>query len=69
MIGANSIAAYMMAHLFDDFIKHSFRIHFGRHVFEVFGKPYQPLFTGAVVLGVYWLILFWMYRRRIFLRV
>ena len=28
-----------------------------------------PFMTGAAVLLVYWLILFWMYRRKLFLRV
>ena len=31
VIGMNSIAAYMIAHLFEDFISSSFRIHLGPH--------------------------------------
>jgi predicted acyltransferase len=30
---------------------------------------YAPFATGVAVLAVYWLILFWMYRRGIFLRI
>lgn len=69
VIGMNSIAAYLIAHLLDDFIRSSFRIHLGRNAFEIFGAPLAPLLQGAAVLLTYWLILFWMYRRRIFLRV
>ena len=37
MIGRNSIAAYVLAHLIDDFVLGSFRTHLGRDVFKVFG--------------------------------
>ena len=69
VIGRNSIAAYVMAHLFDDFILGSFKTHLGRDVFKNFGSTYEPLVAGAAVLAVYWLILFWMDRRKIYLRV
>ena len=69
VIGMNSIAAYLLAHLLDEFILGSFRIHLGQNVFRVLGTSLEPLVQGAVLLGVYWLILFWMYRRNLFLRV
>ncbi len=69
VIGMNSIAAYVIAHLWEDFIIGSFRIHLGPDVFGVFGPGLQPFIRGMTVLGVYWLVLFWMYRRRLFLRL
>jgi predicted acyltransferase len=69
VIGRNSIAAYVMAHLFEDFIEKSFRTHLGQDVFEKWGGPYEPLVAGSAVLLVYWLILFWMDRRKIYLKV
>lgn len=69
VIGANSIAAYLIAHLFDDFIRSSFRTHLGQGVFRVGGEAYEPFVMGIAVLAVYWLILWWMYRRRILLRI
>ncbi len=69
VIGRNSIAAYVMSHLIEDFLLSSFRIHLGPDVFKVFGSAYEPLVAGAAILGVYWLILFWMDRRKIYLRV
>jgi heparan-alpha-glucosaminide N-acetyltransferase len=68
-IGMNSIAAYLIAHLFEDFIASSFRIHLGRRFFQVFGKEVEPSLLGAAVLLTYWLILYWMYRRKLFLRI
>lgn len=69
VIGLNSIAAYLIAHLFEGFIASAFEIHLGAGVFGVFGAAWQPFVRGVVVLSVYWLMLFWMYRRKIFLRI
>ena len=69
VIGMNSMAAYMIAHLFDRFIIDSFRIHLGPNVFQVFGAGLEPLLRGIAVLVVFWLMLYWMYRRKLFLRV
>ena len=69
VVGMNSIAAYLIAHLWDDFIARALQTHLGESLFVVAGKEYQPLLTGAAVLLIEWLILLWMYRRRIFLRI
>jgi heparan-alpha-glucosaminide N-acetyltransferase len=69
VIGLNSIAAYLIAHLFENFIRDSFRIHLGESAFAVFGAGLQPFVEGAAILFVYWLVLFWMYRRKLFLRI
>jgi heparan-alpha-glucosaminide N-acetyltransferase len=69
VIGLNSIAAYLIAHLFPDFLISTFRIHFGPDTFTFAGNGLQPLLEGAAVLLVCWLILLWMYRRRLFLRI
>ncbi|MGE3780247.1 MAG: hypothetical protein AB7F89_23865, partial [Pirellulaceae bacterium] len=69
VVGANSIAAYLLAHGPDRFILESFRIHFGEAIFVWCGSAYEPLLAGSAVLAVQWLILWWMYRRRIFLRL
>ena len=69
VIGMNSIAAYCMAHMFDGFIGSSLTTHLGADAFKVFGQAYEPLVHGALVLLVMWLLLFWMYRRKLFLRI
>jgi predicted acyltransferase len=69
VIGRNSIAAYLIAHLCERFLADSFRINLGPHFFQVFGTGLEPLLRGIALLLVYWLFLFWMYRRKIFLRV
>ena len=69
VIGVNSIAAYLIAHLLPDFLVASFRIHLRPGAFGIAGSALQPLLEGAAVLLVCWLILFWMYRRKLFLRI
>jgi predicted acyltransferase len=69
VIGMNSIAAYMIAHLFEGFIEGSLKTHLGVGTFQVFGEAYAPFLLGAGTLLAYWLILFWMYRRKLFLRI
>ncbi len=69
VIGMNSIAAYLIAHLCGDFIVQSFHIHLGPHFFAFAGQGLEPLLQGAAVLLMFWLILFWMYRRKLFLKI
>lgn len=69
VIGMNSIAAYCMDHLCGGFLRDALTTHLGTSVFQVFGSAYEPLLFGAATLLVFWLILFWMYRRKLFLRI
>ena len=69
VIGMNSIAAYCLYELTARFIAASLRTHLGDATFRVAGDPYLPFVQGLAVVLVMWLILFWMYRRRIFLRI
>lgn len=69
VVGMNSIAAYLIAHFFEEFISNSFRIHLGPHAFQFLGTGLEPFLQGAAVLFTYWLMLFWMYRRKLFLKI
>ncbi|PRY38320.1 putative acyltransferase [Spirosoma oryzae] len=69
VVGMNSIAIYCLVHLIDRFIIDSFHIHIGRAPFQVLGAAYEPLLTGALTLAVFYLILRWMYNRRLFIRI
>jgi len=69
VVGMNSIAMYCMAHLIYGFIKESFKVHLGRHVFETLGTAYTSIVEHATILLVLWLICLWLYRRKIFLRI
>ena len=41
----------------------------GQGILKVFAEPYETLLSGTAVIVVFWLILYWMYRRKIFLRI
>jgi predicted acyltransferase len=69
VIGANSIAAYCMSELLSGFIAESLETHLGEESFLVLGLHGKPLLQGTAVMLVLWLILFWMYRRELFLRI
>ena len=65
----NSIAAYVMDHLFPSFIRDAWKTHLGPKVFDVFGPAYTPFLLGTCVVGSLWLILYAMWRKKIFLRI
>ena len=69
VIGMNSIAMYVLVHTTEDFFSKAVTTHFGEAPFLILGEPYAPMLHGAAVLSILWLILLWMYRRKLFLRV
>ena len=69
VVGLNSIAAYLIAHLWEHFIVSSLHIHLGYGIFQVLGPGLEPLLLGITVMLAYWLVLYWMYRRKLFLRI
>jgi len=44
VVGMNSIAAYVLPDLFEDFIRNSFRINLGASFLNIFGTSLEPLF-------------------------
>ena len=69
VVGLNSMAAYLIAHLCESFIISSLHTHFGDRPFGILGPGLQPLLLGIAVMLAFWLMLFWMYRKKIFIRI
>ncbi|MBL7734092.1 MAG: DUF5009 domain-containing protein [Chitinophagaceae bacterium] len=69
VVGMNSIAAYVLADGFSGFINRTLHVHLGQNFDKVFGDPYASLVSGALVLFIEWRILYWMYKRKIFLKI
>ncbi len=68
--GMNSIALYCMSMLLKPWIRERAKLHAGQDIFErPFGPTYVPMVEAATILVVLWLIAFWMYRRKIFLKI
>jgi len=47
----------------------TFRVHLGRNFFHFAGAGLEPFFRGAAILLCYWLVLFWLYRQELFLKI
>ena len=69
VIGANSIAVYVMSWTMEDFVRGALLRHVGLVPFRVLGDPFMPVLQGAAIVLVFWIILLWMYRSRIFVRI
>jgi len=69
VIGANSVVAYVLSHLYPAFAFNALRRVFGSAPFQTFGSAYAPFVYGVAVLMCYWLALYLLYRQRIFIRI
>ena len=69
VIGMNSIAVYVMSWTMESFFSNAVNRHFARALSAMTGPTFQPVLHGFAVILIFWLILFWMYRRKIFLRI
>jgi len=69
VVGMNSIAAYVLADGFGSFLRNTLYIHLGHNFDKVFGDAYSTLIMGAIMIFIDWRILYWMYKRKIFLKI
>jgi heparan-alpha-glucosaminide N-acetyltransferase len=68
VIGMNSIAAYLIAQGGEDSSVGGALRRLGNGL-HLSGSPFEPLLLGAAVLLLYWLALWWMYEKRLFVRI
>ena len=69
VVGMNSIAVYLMSWTMESFVSGALDRHFGGVISAIGGPVFQPVLHGFLVMLTFWLILLWMYRRKIFLRI
>ena len=69
VVGMNSIATYVLVHVATDYMERALITHFGRAVFDAVHPAFLPIALGATTLLIFWLILYWMYRQRVFVRI
>jgi heparan-alpha-glucosaminide N-acetyltransferase len=69
VVGMNSIAVYVMSWTMSVFFGDALDRHFGKAISAIAGPTFQPVLHGFTVVLIFWLILYWMYRRKIFLRI
>jgi predicted acyltransferase len=69
VIGANSIAVYVMSWTMEVWVRDAWVRHLGAARFAILGAPFEPVLKGLAVLLTFWLILLWLYRRKVFVRI
>jgi predicted acyltransferase len=69
VVGMNSIAAYVMAEICRNFVESSFRINLGPGVLNCLGPGMEPTVVGVLTMIAYWVFLFWMFRKKVFVRI
>jgi predicted acyltransferase len=69
VVGMNSIAIYFMSWTMEDFVRSSLQIHLGAVLPHLVSATFLPIAVGILVMLIFWSILLWMYRRKIFLRI
>ncbi|MEQ1853040.1 MAG: DUF5009 domain-containing protein [Chthoniobacteraceae bacterium] len=66
VVGMNSIAIYLMFQVTSSWFRETLATHGMR---ELFTGPYGPMWQRGSVLALMWLVLLWLYRQRIFLKI
>jgi predicted acyltransferase len=71
VIGANSIVAYFLADAWgvSQYPHRMLETHLGKETFDYFGPDFHAVFIGFVILAIWWLILYWLYRKKIFVKI
>lgn len=69
VVGMNSIAVYCMEMTLKSWTAKNLQTHLGENVFKILGADVAPMVQSTMVGLVFWLVCWWMYRRKIFLRI
>ena len=69
VVGMNSIAIYVMSWTMEDFFREALQTHLGGVISAVVSPALLPVAYGIGVMLIFWTILYWMYERKIFLRI
>ena len=69
VVGMNSIAIYCMGQLLRGWTARTLQTHLGEDLFKFLGPDNAPFVQATMVGLCFWLVCYWMYRRKIFLRI
>jgi len=69
VVGMNSIAVYAMSWTMETFFGDALDRHFGGAISFIAGTTFQPVLHGFLVVLIFWLVLYWMYRRKLFVKI
>lgn len=66
VVGMNSLVMYLLAALADHWLRSTLNTHFGPLLFN---GTFGPIVESIAVVVIFWLICWWLFRRRIFVRI
>ena len=69
VLGTNSLAAYLLSWIADQLDEVVYQHHLWPSTLNLFSPALEPLYVGGITLLIYWLILYAMYKNKIFLRI
>ena len=69
VVGSNSIVMYCMSHELKPWVGTTLRMYLGRGIFQIFGESWEPTVRSTMIGIAFWLICYWLYRRKMFIRV
>jgi heparan-alpha-glucosaminide N-acetyltransferase len=72
VVGMNSIAIYVLDKLTRAWLVKRLMVHLGSGIFTLYGlvdPAYAPLVQSVMVMAIFWLVMYWMYRRKLFLKI
>jgi predicted acyltransferase len=68
-VGMNSIAMYVMAHLWDRFLAQAVTTNFGWNVLKLVSEPWVKHLPWLAAWAVLWWVCVWMDRRKLYVRI
>jgi predicted acyltransferase len=69
VVGMNSIFMYVTSHLWDGFFRDNVRTHLGQTFWPDHFGVYAPAVEGAAVLSIFWAMCWWLWKKRLFIRI
>jgi predicted acyltransferase len=69
-VGMNSIAIYCMSMMLKPWVRETMQRHFGQNIYSLpFGKVYSPMAEAGFFLLFCWVVAWWLYRKKMFIRI
>jgi heparan-alpha-glucosaminide N-acetyltransferase len=69
VVGMNSIAVYCISMLLKPWFRENMKRYFTADVFNLAGKAYAPMLDAGFFLLFCWLVCWWMYRQKLFVKI
>lgn len=69
VVGSNSIVMYCTSHELKPWVGTTLRMYLGADIFRILAESWEPVVRSTMIGIAFWLFCYWLYRRKIFIRV